>query len=62
MSTPILALLIWVGILAVYCLVFWLHNRRSERRDLNRQATAGKRVNGIRNQPSIMSDYKKRSK
>ena len=62
MSTPILALLIWVGILAVYCLVFWLHNRRSERRDLNRQATAGKRVNGISNQPIIMSDYKKRSK
>lgn len=62
MSTPILAFLIWVGVWAVYCLVFWLHNRRSERRDLSRQATAGKRVNGIRNQPIIMSDYKKRNK
>ena len=62
MSTPILASLIWACILVVYGLVMWLHNRRSMRRDLSRQSTAGRRVNGIRNQPIIMSDYKRRSK
>ena len=62
MSTTTLGFLIWAGLLVAFYVVMYLHVRRSERRDLNRQATAGKRVNGIRNQPSIMSDYKKRSK
>lgn len=43
MSTPILALLLWVGILAVYSLVMWLHVRRSARRDLSRMATYTRR-------------------
>lgn len=43
MTTILLSLLVWAIILAGYCVVMYLHTRRSARRDLGRMATYNRR-------------------